>query len=110
LAPAGGPRGKGIPGKAADGSRCATCGRSAFGVAGAGVSKGGASPWPTVIHWADGSLVTFGLEGNVGPGLLAYVEIAQADCLYNVWSNIDEDHLLGLLAGLRLVEPEAQNP
>jgi hypothetical protein len=80
--------------------------RSAFGVAGAGIEATGAgdSIWPDSITWADGSIASYGLEGGTGPGYVAYLEIAGQGCLYNLWSNLGEAHLLALLHKLRRVE------
>jgi hypothetical protein len=80
--------------------------RSAFGIAGAGIEATGAgdSPWPDSITWADGSIASYGLEGGTGPGYVAYLEVAGQGCLYNLWSNLGEAHLLALLHKLRRVE------
>lgn len=80
--------------------------RSAFGVAGAGVSA--AEPaydeWPHHIRWADGSSAGYGPEGGgAGPNQLAYLRIAGQGCLYNVWSRLGVPHLEALLASLRFV-------
>lgn len=82
--------------------------RSAFGVAGAGVSAGGPSydRWPYVQDWDDGSKVEYGPEGGQGPNQLAYVRIAGQDCLYNVWSRLGREHLELLIRELRLVRSE----
>ncbi len=96
--------GKGLPGTKADGTACATCGRSAFGVAGTGADKTGATPFATVVHYDDGSELSFGQEGGTGPGWLAYVTLPDAACLYNVWSAVSQEHLLQLVDGLRRAE------
>ena len=96
---------KGSPGKLSSGEPCATCGRSAFGVAGAGVEKGGSSPaWPRQVAWSDGSRAGYGPEGGDGPTVLAFLELADAGCLYNVWSALGEEHLVVLLGALRRVK------
>ena len=97
---------KGLPGTLPSGEDCADCGRGAFGIAGAGVSKGGAGPtWPSTLVWADGSKAGYGPEGGEqGARMLAFVEASDAGCLYNVWSALGEEHLLVLLRGLRRVE------
>jgi hypothetical protein len=79
--------------------------RSAFGVAGAGVSAGGDTydQWPYVQDWGDGNRAEYGPEGGEGPNQLAYVRIAGQDCLYNVWSRLGRAHLELLLRELRLV-------
>ena len=80
--------------------------RSAFGVAGTGVSA--ADPtyadWPHRIEWTDGSSAGYGPEGGSGPNQLAYLRIAGQDCLYNVWSRLGRTHLEGLLDALRIVD------
>jgi len=80
--------------------------RSAFGVAGAGVSATGDvyDEWPHRIEWADGSSAGYGPEGGTGPNQLAYLRIAGQDCLYNVWSRLGVEHLETLLGRLRFVE------
>jgi hypothetical protein len=97
---------KGLPGTSPSGEDCADCGRSAFGVAGAGVGKGGGPAWPNEIIWSDGSKAGYGAEGGSGSKLLAYVEAADAGCLYNVWSVLGEEHLVTLLKGLRRAAEE----
>ena len=80
--------------------------RSAFGVAGAGVSVRGDvyDEWPHRIEWRDGSHAGYGPEGGgAGPNQLAYLEIAGQDCLYNVWSRLGVEHLERLLGQLRFV-------
>jgi hypothetical protein len=97
----------GLPGKDASGGACATCGRSAFGIAGTGVSaRDGKGPeWPNHARWDDGSSAGYGPEGGDGPTTLAYVTVKDADCLYNVWSALGPGHLEVLLTGLRRVAP-----
>ena len=96
---------KGLAGTRPSGEACADCGRSAFGIAGAGVEKGGGPSWPREILWADGSRAGYGPEGGTGPQSLAFVEAADAGCLYNVWSAQGEEHLVSLINGLRRVAP-----
>lgn len=86
--------------------------RSAFGVAGAGVTVDGDlyDGWENAIAWADGSHAGYGLEGGTGPGHLAYLQIAGQGCLYNVWSQLGEAHLVHLLESLRLVDVPAAAP
>jgi hypothetical protein len=83
--------------------------RSAFGVAGTGARA--AEPfydeWPRRMEWADGSRAGYGPEGGRGPTELAYLRVAGADCLYNVWSRLGVEHLEHLLSQLRFVEGEA---
>ena len=80
--------------------------RSAFGVAGAGVSASDPSydKWPYVQQWDDGSRAEYGPEGGEGPNQLAYVKIHGQQCLYNVWSRLGREHLEHLLEQLRRVE------
>jgi hypothetical protein len=83
--------------------------RSAFGVAGTGVSAWTADvydAWPQRRTFADGSRVGYGPEGGTGPNWLAYVRITGQDCLYNVWSRRGRAHLEQLLAELRFVATE----
>jgi hypothetical protein len=79
--------------------------RSAFGVAGAGVSASGPSysDWPHSRQWPDGSSVGYGPEGGTGPNQLAYLRIQGQDCLYNIWSRLGVEHLEYLLEQLRFV-------
>lgn len=105
------------PGMAADGTFCEDCGRSSFGVAGAGtiVEEAVIRSWPDVIEWADGSYAGYGNEGfaeDVGaattggasPTKLAFLAVTGQECLYNVWSRIDEEELLAIISSLRFVE------
>lgn len=80
--------------------------RSAFGVAGAGVTAGapGQATWPHELRWADGSTAGYGPEGGTGPNQLAYLQIAGQRCLYNVWSRLGREHLEYLLGQLRYVD------
>ncbi len=96
---------KGLPGTLPSGEDCATCGRGAFGIAGTGVGKEGGPAWPNEIRWSDGSHAGYGPEGGTaGARALAFLSMADAECLYNVWSSLGEEHLVTLLGGLRLVE------
>ena len=98
------------PGRDAADGYCPDCGRSAYGIAGAGLTgtEDALAVWPSQIGWDDGSLAGFGLEGLQEPGsgapALAYLVIEGQGCLYNVWSFLGEDHLLDLLDSLRFVE------
>ena len=83
--------------------------RSAFGVAGTGVSAWSGDvydAWPERRVLADGSRVGYGPEGGAGPNWLAYLRIPGQDCLYNVWSRLGRAHLEELLAQLRFVASE----
>lgn len=108
------------PGMRADGTFCEDCGRSAFGVAGAGVDvdQVAVRAWPDVIEWADGSIAGYGNEGFASdqpvtdpvtqgagsPTKLAYLAVAGQGCLYNLWSRTSEEELLELMGRLRFVE------
>jgi hypothetical protein len=98
------------PGREPSGAYCASCGRGAFGVAGAGLVVDGdeSDIWPNRLAWDDGSLAGYGLEGldDAAPGapLLMYLLVKEEGCLYNLWSFLGEDHLLALVASLRRVE------
>jgi hypothetical protein len=104
---------------AADGTFCADCGRSAVGVAGAGVValESDIISWPNVIEYEDGSLVGYGIEGAGSlavddpatggvdsPTQLAFLSIEGQDCLYNIWSRRSESELLDIIDRLRFVE------
>ncbi|MGH8079807.1 MAG: hypothetical protein ACREP7_04465 [Lysobacter sp.] len=80
--------------------------RSAFGVAGTGLDiepVGGRYSFPYSMSWSDGSSAHYGLNGDTGPGYLAYLEVAGQRCLYNVWSERGKAHLEQLLRSLRRV-------
>ena len=86
--------------------------RSAFGIAGAGVTVDGDiyDGWENTIAWDDGSHAGYGLEGGTGPKSLAYLEIAGQGCLYNVWSQHGDAHLVQLLESLRFIEAPPPAP
>ena len=107
------------PGMAADGTFCEDCGRSAVGVAGAGVSavESDVRAFPNVIEWDDGSLAGYGIEGSIAGAVddaattggdsatqLAFLSVMGQDCLYNVWSRRSEAELLDVIGRLRFVE------
>jgi hypothetical protein len=108
------------PGMRADGAYCEDCGRSAFGVAGAGVEADEVAirAWPEIVEWADGSLAGYGNEGfatdlvvtdpltagGVSPTKLAFLKVTGQQCLYNVWSRTSKDELLALIGRLRYVD------
>ncbi|MGE0871113.1 MAG: hypothetical protein AB7P03_21290 [Kofleriaceae bacterium] len=77
--------------------------RSAYGVAGTGVAGGGGYKWPNNASYRDGSKAGYGPEGGTGPKMLAYIEVAGASCLYNVWSSRGLEHLTKVMNGLRRV-------
>jgi hypothetical protein len=79
--------------------------RSAFGIAGSGslASDSTYAGWPNHLRWSDGSRADYGPEGGTGPNQLAYLRIANEECLYNVWSRISKEHLELLIDGIRRV-------
>jgi hypothetical protein len=103
------------PGQRPDGTSAPDAGRSTFGVAGAGIAPApdSTSRWPHTLSWSDGSSAGYGYEGasrgdpNPNPldttKWLAYLDVEGAGCLYNVWSNLGQEHLEALIAELRLV-------
>jgi hypothetical protein len=104
------------PGRSANDGYCADCGRSAFGVAGAGMTGtvDDLAIWPNQLAWEDGSRAGYGLEGLEEPGsgapFLGYVIVDGQGCLYNVWSFLGENHLQQLLESLRFVEGMQADP
>jgi hypothetical protein len=96
----------GLPGTDSRGNPCATCGRSAFGIAGTGTEHDSSTydAWPHTVAWADGSSAGYGPEGGEGPRFLAYLRVEGQLCLYNVWSAAGKEHLETLLDGLRFVD------
>jgi hypothetical protein len=81
--------------------------RSAFGLAGTGLDldrRGSTFNFPNTITWADGSSVSYGLEGGTGPGYLAYLQVSGQSCLYNIWSKRGKIHLEHLISTLRQVK------
>lgn len=81
--------------------------RSAFGIAGTGVSASEptAHQWPFHRNWSDGSTAGYGPEGGgAGPNQLAYLRIAGQGCLYNVWSQLGRAHLESLMNAIRFVD------
>jgi glucose/arabinose dehydrogenase len=100
----------GLPGTTAGGDPCTNCGRSAFGVAGTGLTgdtadqvKALTNNWPNSREWSDGSRAGYGPEGETGPRLLAQLYVQGQACLYNVWSSVSQSHLELLLDHLRFV-------
>lgn len=89
-----------------DPTLCAACGDSAFGVAAVGgpAEQDMDARWKQHVRWADGSHAGYGLEGDTGPGWLAYLVVAGAGCNYNVWSNLGEAHLIELMSSLHRVD------
>ncbi len=105
----------GLPGTAASGVPCPTCGRGAFGVAGTGgtttseEARNLTNNWPNLKEWSDGSRAGYGREGSrggmapVGNKHLAFLYLNGVDCSYNVWSSVSQGHLEFLLDHLRFV-------
>ncbi|MDH3731154.1 MAG: hypothetical protein OES13_08540 [Acidimicrobiia bacterium] len=98
------------PGRFGSGEYCEDCGRGAFGIAGAfGPADGDETEvWDQQLQWPDGSKAGFGFEGlgdgSQGEPHLMYLLVKGEGCLYNMWSFLGEDHLLGLLDSLRFAE------
>ncbi len=85
--------------------------RSAFGIAGTGLDldrNRSTFNFPNTIAWADGSSVSYGLEGGTGPGYLAYLNVSGQSCLYNIWSKRGQIHLEHLISSLRQVKLRAR--
>ncbi|WP_373539604.1 hypothetical protein [Chamaesiphon sp.] len=81
--------------------------RSAFGIAGTGLDldrNGATFKFPNTITWAEGSSVSYGLQGGTGPGYLAYLKVSGQSCLYNIWSKLGKVHLEYLISSLRQVK------
>lgn len=107
------------PGMQGDSSQCGNCGRSAFGIAGVGLVPSGHdfSQRQHVISWADGSTAGYGPgqpasedEPALGHRYSGEIAVVGQACLYQVWSNLGEDHLQFLLAQLRFVEGHQADP
>lgn len=98
----------GGPGTFADGSPCEDCGRSAFGVAGVGLTWEPTTGyrWPDVVEWTDGSVLGFGGEGfdPMSPKTLGEIHVAGQGCMYQVWTHLGPEHLRSLVEDLRFVE------
>jgi hypothetical protein len=98
------------PGRLPSGEYCEDCGRGAFGVAGAtGPASGDETEvWAQQLAWSDGSKAGYGFEGlgdgSQGEPLLMYLLVTDEGCLYNVWSFLGDEHLLGLVGSLRFVD------
>jgi hypothetical protein len=98
---------KGLPGTDAKGYPCATCGRSVYGVAGTGGDAAGAplDNFPYQLTFSDGSKAAYGPQSQPAgkDAFLAFLVIPGQSCLYNVWTELGQDHLELLLKSLRLV-------
>ncbi len=96
------------PGSASTGGFCPDCGRSAFGIAGAGVltEPDTAIRMPTVLEWSDGSTAGYANEGldSSNPKLLAEISVEGQGCVYQVWSHLGAAHLESLISSLRFVD------
>ena len=98
-------------GRSASGEYCEDCGRGAVGIAGTfGPAAGDENRvWSKQLTWPDGSKAGYGYEGFVSEGSegqphLMYLLVKGEGCLYNIWSFLGEEHLVGLVNDLRLVE------
>lgn len=98
---------KGLAGTDAKGYPCATCGRSAYGVAGTGGDAANAplDNFPYQVTFSDGSKAGYGPQSQPAgkDSFLAFVVIPGQSCLYNVWSELGQDHLELLLKNLRFI-------
>ncbi|AFY94851.1 hypothetical protein Cha6605_3883 [Chamaesiphon minutus PCC 6605] len=85
--------------------------RSAFGIAGTGLdldSSGSTFKFPNTITWSEGSSVSYGLQGGIGPSYLAYLKVSGQSCLYNIWSKRGKIHLEHLISSLRQVKARSR--
>lgn len=99
----------GLPGRDASGYPCATCGRGAFGIAGAGVTVGPDyenAPSRHRLDYAGQNWVTYDLEGSTGPNWLAQIRVDDQQCVYQLWSFLGRDHLEHLIRNVRRAAPE----
>jgi len=102
----------GLPGVTSRGRACEACGRGAFGIAGTAMWADDEDPAEAEEHtFRDGSRLRF--EPSIDEeapgqpkGHVASLKIEGQDCLYQVWSFVDDRHLQDLLGGLRFVESE----
>lgn len=82
--------------------------RSAFGVAGAGLvfEVELAQRWPNVEYYADGSIMGYGGEGmdESNPRRLGEFVVFGQGCMYQVWSELGDEHLMEVVESLRFVE------
>ncbi len=96
------------PGQTAAGEDCPDCGRSAFGVAGTSAvqNPGTGRDQPNTIAWSDGSFAGYGADRTAAESTrrVADVVVAGQGCVYEVWSNLGDAHLVEVLQGLRLVQ------
>lgn len=88
--------------------------RSAFGVAGAGLVREPdmATRWPTVQHYVDGSVVGYGGEGldETNPRRLGEFVVGGQGCMYQVWSELGDEHLASVIDSLRFVDGMQAEP
>ncbi len=102
------------PGKDASGTPCTDCGRSAFGVAGVGMTwdESTGYRWPSVVEWTDGSVLGYGGEGfdQGSPTTLGEIHLAGQGCMYQVWTHLGPEHLVALVDALRFVDGLEADP
>lgn len=94
----------GLPGRAATGHPCETCGRGVYGIAGAGIVWGadeGNVGFPHRLDFAGGNWAGYALEGMTGPNWLAQVRVAGQPCVYYVWSFVGREHVEHLIRNVR---------
>jgi hypothetical protein len=98
---------KGLPGTDAKGNPCPTCGRSVYGIAGTGGDAANApmDNFPFQMTFSDGSKAGYGPQSQPAgkDSFLAFLVIPGQTCLYNVWSELGQEHLELLLKNLRFV-------
>ena len=98
---------KGLPGTDGRGYPCPTCGRSVYGVAGTGGVAADAplENFPFQMKFSDGARAGYGPQSepaNKGSHL-AFLVIPGQACLYNIWSELGQEHIELLLKNLRRV-------
>lgn len=101
----------GLPGMERNGHACASCGRSAFGIAGTGMTVDEEDPNAgdaERLQWADGSHAMLEIappsDDDAEPAVhVATVEVKGQSCVYQVWTMGSPEHLEELLGKLRLV-------
>jgi hypothetical protein len=98
---------KGLPGTDGRGYPCARCGRSVYGVAGTGGDAADAplESFPFQMKFSDGARAGYGPQSEPAAkgSYLAFLVIPGQSCLYNVWSELGQEHLELLLKNLRWV-------
>ncbi len=82
--------------------------RSAFGVAGTSLVSQIelVRRWPNVEYYAEGSVLGYGGEGldESNPRRLGELVVFGQGCIYQVWSELGNEHLMEVVNSLRFVE------